>query len=90
MNKQFLTDKSRGALENQGWVFREPTNTLLDITPPNTFQDLHAMPSNWEGLSGFNIINIGKLRKIDNNLHDRLLEQSLQENEDIWRRLAQK
>lgn len=90
MIKQFLTDNTSGLSENQGWVFREPTNILLDIRPPDTFQGLHTMPINWEGLGGFKIINIVKIRTIDNNLHNRLLDQSLQENGDIWRRLAQK
>jgi hypothetical protein len=90
MIKQLLTDGTTGLPQNQGWDLREPANVLCDIQPPNTFHGFNTMPVDWEGLGGFTLINKYKIQKIDNNLHKILLEQSLQENGDLWRRLAQK
>ncbi|MGB8213852.1 MAG: hypothetical protein WCE68_09875 [Anaerolineales bacterium] len=90
MIRQFLTDGTISLPQNQGWNLRELTNVLCDIQPPNTFQGFNAMPVDWEGLGGFTLINKSKIQKIDNNLHNHLLEQSIQENGELWRRLAQR
>lgn len=90
MINKYLSDSVNGVVENQGWIISVPANILLDITPPNVFQGLQSMPINFGDIGGFKFVHIGKVRTIDEGLHNNLLEQSLQENGELWRRLAQR
>lgn len=67
-------------------------NYVVDMAPPREQESMQYHPQTYENvdLGGYSLVSEPRSRKIDQEVHEALLDQSLEEFADIWRSLAQK
>jgi hypothetical protein len=64
--------------------------TRVDAAPPRESTDYQPLSYDVSGVGGYRLETTSRPKAIRQEVHDALLEQSLEEYEDLWRSLAQK
>jgi len=90
-NRWDMTDRDTDAHEVMAWKVAAFHMPLVMVSPPSIRENLHAMTEEWfDQMGGFDFVGARRARPISQDLHDQLLEQSLEEYGDLWRSLAQR
>ncbi|HEY44263.1 MAG TPA: hypothetical protein G4O11_09810 [Anaerolineae bacterium] len=86
-----LTDKDTNSLESLFIKVTPLYSPLLVVPPPENQRGLFPFVSDeLSQVGGFDLVLGGRVTTINQELHEMLLEQSLEEYKDIWMSLAQK
>ena len=64
--------------------------TRVDIAPPREFTGYQPLSYDVSSVGGYRLETTGRPTVIRQEVHEALLERSLEEYEDLWRSLAQK
>jgi|Deesub1362A_J573_1020465.scaffolds.fasta_scaffold18070_3 hypothetical protein len=88
---KYMTQSDADSLQIAGWNLVALNVTLVAVPPPSARIDFEApTEDDYTHLGGMKIIETKRARRIDQDTHNALLDESLREYGDIWRRLAQR
>lgn len=86
---KFMTDTDTDALQTTGWKILPQNVIPVAVAPPSARIDFRPATEETTIYAGWvELIGPSEIRRIAPDTHNALLNESLQEYGDIWRRLA--
>jgi len=88
VNQWICTDNDNSLIIKKVWKLTPCYTFPAVVSPPPMGVNLSVLMEEFQP-GGFSLTAPARVRTINQELHNQLLEQSLREHEDLWRRLAQ-
>ena len=85
------TQTDNTSFQHQSWMLSPFDTAQVVVEPPAKLEGVDSfVVENFSNLGGFQFVERAEAARISDEKHTQLLEESLREYREIWRRLAQR